>query len=386
MELPPPRYLTRKFARKLSGLPDDSLNEDKLYRAKAEKVFQQIKSTKKTRRKRKTPHRGFSLSVSQSTRIRSNSEQLCFDFDKPISKLVYSSIQKAAFSSSLDAMVPINRFPFIYQKLIKKFGGKTSFQSDGLLALQQLIVDVLTRPDLFIFPGQPLSSKEENKIHRNKVIFQTSDDKIQRLITSFHQKPDKTREQLLFQFFFTIIPYHPSILKNHKSSGKFLFDIDSFLESSLKNMDPDDSESDTDSQDSHSQDSRLSSSTQIPSLQYLRNQLSAEFKVAYEQNRLMHNDRDSEQSSVDRFSIPSIETTIHSYHQLMDSQPVKALRSSYSTPVEWTSAQWTRFTKLLKKYGYSPTANRRIASEMGPGVHPNHVAFQKRIYKKSKQE
>lgn len=48
----------------------------------------------------------------------------------------------------------------------------------------------------------------------------------------------------------------------------------------------------------------------------------------------------------------------------------------------WTEERIARFQIAFRKYGYSPTSNRKIAEAIGEGIHANHVADFKRRYKK----
>jgi hypothetical protein len=52
---------------------------------------------------------------------------------------------------------------------------------------------------------------------------------------------------------------------------------------------------------------------------------------------------------------------------------------------EWTKKDWKLFEEAYKIHPDSPHSNKRIAKFMGDNVHPNHVAEQKKIYRKMKK-
>lgn len=80
---------------------------------------------------------------------------------------------------------------------------------------------------------------------------------------------------------------------------------------------------------------------------------------------------------------------IQKYNDLMNSDEQKKLRSwRRDSPLmkEWTKKEWDKFEIYFKEFPDGPNSNRLIAQKMGNGIHANHVAHYKRIYKKNKKE
>lgn len=75
---------------------------------------------------------------------------------------------------------------------------------------------------------------------------------------------------------------------------------------------------------------------------------------------------------------------VRAYHELMDSEDMKKLRSyrDDAAPV-LTEDEWRRFEEAYRRYPDSNRSNRRIAKLLdNPKIHPNHVSLYKRLYKR----
>lgn len=80
---------------------------------------------------------------------------------------------------------------------------------------------------------------------------------------------------------------------------------------------------------------------------------------------------------------------IEKYNELMNSEEQQRLRSwRRDSPFmkKWTKKEWDKFEQYYKEFPDGPNSNRLIALKMGGGIHPNHVAHYKRIFKKNKKE
>eukprot|EP01080_Neovahlkampfia_damariscottae_P011156 gene11156-3978_t len=77
---------------------------------------------------------------------------------------------------------------------------------------------------------------------------------------------------------------------------------------------------------------------------------------------------------------------IEAYNDLINSEENQKLGywKSNSTKMKiWNKEDWKKFEEAYKLYPDSAHSNRLISLKMGSGVHPNHVAHYKKIYKKN---
>jgi hypothetical protein len=80
---------------------------------------------------------------------------------------------------------------------------------------------------------------------------------------------------------------------------------------------------------------------------------------------------------------------ITAYNDLISSEENQKLaywKRDSSLMKVWDDEDWKLFEEAYKEFPDGPHSNRLIANKMGHGVHANHVAHYKKMYKKKLKE